>query len=219
LERPQCKLGEQVGFTQVPTDVLADLVLIIAPVRLFWGITRIDRGTKIRLVTIFSASILTTIASLVHAGFLLQGGGLVEILAALLENAVSLMVANLCVIVSACYRLFKAGEDSERSESSSVNTFWKRKTHRHGGNANQTRSSLGVSTLTRLEHMTDIGTYREDYHGDDIPIHIMDSRDLEAGSMHSGAALLPLAPMVLGDSSHSLTADLSLPHTKPGMRL
>ncbi|KDQ16813.1 hypothetical protein BOTBODRAFT_106640 [Botryobasidium botryosum FD-172 SS1] len=206
LERPQCKLGKQVGLTQVPTDVIADIVLVIAPVRLFWRVKRIDRGTKIRLVAIFSASILTTIASLVHVGFLLQGGGLIEILAALLEDAVSLMVANLCVIVSSCYRLLRAGEDSD---SSSVNTFFKAKTHRHCGNANQSHPSRrGPSTLTQLVHITEFGAFRDECcHGDGVPIHDAQLRDLEAGSTHSDVDLLPHTLAAFCDADLSRQTD------------
>lgn len=59
-------------------------MLIAVPVRLFLN-SRLEAGIKMRLVIIFSASILTTVVSLVHAYYLLRVGGAVVLTAAIVE--------------------------------------------------------------------------------------------------------------------------------------
>ena len=73
---PQCPLDKQVAICQLvsacsvcpparplltnpPADILADILLIIAPLRLIWGMSSED-GTRKRLMVIFSTSIVTT---------------------------------------------------------------------------------------------------------------------------------------------------------------
>jgi hypothetical protein len=67
-----------------PADILADIMLIVIPVRLFLN-SQLEVGTKTRLVIIFSASILTTVVSLVHAYYILKVGGPDVLIAALVE--------------------------------------------------------------------------------------------------------------------------------------
>ena len=59
-------------------------MLIVVPVRLFLN-SRLEAGIKMRLVIIFSASILTTTVSLVHAYYLLRVGGPDVLIAAVVE--------------------------------------------------------------------------------------------------------------------------------------
>ena len=65
-------------------DILADLILICVPVRLFLN-SRLEAGLKTRLIIIFSASILTTVVSLVHAYYLLRVGGTDVLISAIVE--------------------------------------------------------------------------------------------------------------------------------------
>ncbi|EIW79582.1 hypothetical protein CONPUDRAFT_106173, partial [Coniophora puteana RWD-64-598 SS2] len=112
---PQCFLGKEVAVAQVITDVLADLFLIIAPVRLVWKV-RLSRPQKIRIIAIFCSASATTIVSLCHAYFLLTVGGLKEIMAGIVEMSVSLIVANLNVIVAVVYRISSDNTDIEKSD-------------------------------------------------------------------------------------------------------
>ncbi|KAF8516780.1 hypothetical protein JB92DRAFT_2810087 [Gautieria morchelliformis] len=110
LSAPQCTLSLQVPVCQLVTDILADLLLITVPVRLFLG-SSLESGMKIRLAAIFSASILTTVVSLVHAVYILKVGGVDELVAAVVEDSVSLIVCNLSVVVTALYRACGLGEN------------------------------------------------------------------------------------------------------------
>ena len=65
-------------------DTFADLVLIVAPLRLLWDI-QLRPALRVRLMAIFSTSIITTIVSLVHAVIVLRIGGLEEAMAAIFE--------------------------------------------------------------------------------------------------------------------------------------
>ncbi|KAH9955898.1 hypothetical protein BC827DRAFT_1085255, partial [Russula dissimulans] len=96
---PQCHLPKQVAICQVVSDVLADLSLILLPIRLIRGIK--DKGLRRRLLFIFSTSIVTTIVSLVHAAYIITRGGIPVIISALVEDCMSLTVANLPVVATA----------------------------------------------------------------------------------------------------------------------
>ncbi|KAG5651518.1 hypothetical protein H0H81_008355 [Sphagnurus paluster] len=88
-------------------DIYADSALIVAPLRLLWnlGVTRAQRN---RLLMVFSSSIVTTVASLIHAYYVLRVGGLDEVFVAIIEICVSLMVCNLAVIVGIVARIIEA---------------------------------------------------------------------------------------------------------------
>ncbi|KAK1217116.1 hypothetical protein PQX77_020233 [Marasmius sp. AFHP31] len=99
---PQCHLTPQVAIFQLVTDILADSFLLYAPVRVFVHIR--DKALRRKLVIIFSTCLITTIVSLVHAAYILTTGGIPVIISALVEDSVSLMVANLVVVVTALLR-------------------------------------------------------------------------------------------------------------------
>ncbi|KAF8138905.1 hypothetical protein EV363DRAFT_1315109 [Boletus edulis] len=104
LPRPQCDLGRNVAIAQIITDVFGDMILILAPFRLIYKV-RLSRAQKIRVLSIFSTSAITTIVSLSHAYYVLKDGGLKEATAALFETSVSLIVANLSVVVAFLFRI------------------------------------------------------------------------------------------------------------------
>ncbi|KAG2087343.1 hypothetical protein BD769DRAFT_1587132, partial [Suillus cothurnatus] len=107
---PQCDLGRGVAIAQIITDVLGDFVLIFAPFCLIYRV-RLSTGQKVRVLSVFSASAITTVVSLAHAYYIFSGGGLKEAMAATVEASMSLIVANLSVVVAFIFRL-KAEEDS-----------------------------------------------------------------------------------------------------------
>lgn len=104
LPAPQCHLGESVGIleliskqyhqywyiTQYPerfvpiADFIADGILVGIPLRLIWHVN-MPRHMRKLLFSIFSASILVTIVSVVHAVYLLGPSGLLEGLTANVE--------------------------------------------------------------------------------------------------------------------------------------
>ncbi|KAF8996401.1 hypothetical protein BDZ89DRAFT_1258385 [Hymenopellis radicata] len=69
---PQCVLNKQVAICQLVSDVVADLVLLIAPLKLLSCIQ--DAGLRRRLMVIFSTCIVTTVVSLTHASYILTFG-------------------------------------------------------------------------------------------------------------------------------------------------
>ncbi|KDR73778.1 hypothetical protein GALMADRAFT_100630 [Galerina marginata CBS 339.88] len=101
---PQCPLGTGVAVAQVITDVLSDAILVFAPLRLVWH-TKLSKPQKIRVTAIFSTTLISTAVSLNHAFFVLRRGGLQEALAAVLQCCVSLVVANLSVIIAFFFRI------------------------------------------------------------------------------------------------------------------
>ncbi|KAG1884276.1 hypothetical protein F4604DRAFT_1676930 [Suillus subluteus] len=107
---PQCDLGRTVAITQMITDVLADFFLILAPFFFLYKV-RLSRAQKVRILSVFSTSAITTIVSLTHAYFIFSGGGTKEVMAAMIEASMSLIVANLSVVVAFIFNL-KAEEES-----------------------------------------------------------------------------------------------------------
>ncbi|KAI5996847.1 hypothetical protein F5J12DRAFT_957417 [Pisolithus orientalis] len=102
--RLQCDLGRDVAIALIITDVLSDTILILAPIRLIYRV-RLTKAEKIRLLSIFSTSSATTIVSLAHAYYVLSDGGLKEVIAAAVEVSVSLIVANLNVVVAFLFHI------------------------------------------------------------------------------------------------------------------
>ncbi|KAG6871993.1 hypothetical protein C0992_009985, partial [Termitomyces sp. T32_za158] len=90
-------------------DIYADSVLIVSPLRLLWNLN-VPRSQRNRIFLVFTASIATTIASLVHAYYVLRVGGLAEVFVAIIEDCVSLLVCNLAVIVGLGSRLVTFGK-------------------------------------------------------------------------------------------------------------
>ncbi|EPQ60159.1 hypothetical protein GLOTRDRAFT_21993, partial [Gloeophyllum trabeum ATCC 11539] len=106
MAKPQCHLGHAVASTELTTDFISDTMLVVVPLKLLWGLSMEHTHLKL-LIAIFSASILTTIVSAIHAYFVLGPSGLLEATTANVEASVSLIVANLAVIVTYLYRLIK----------------------------------------------------------------------------------------------------------------
>ena len=67
-----------------PADVLGDALLIIIPCRLVYKV-RLSRSQKIRIISIFSASAITTVVCLVHAYYLFTQAGITEGVTAVVE--------------------------------------------------------------------------------------------------------------------------------------
>ncbi|EDR01276.1 uncharacterized protein LACBIDRAFT_312140 [Laccaria bicolor S238N-H82] len=108
-----CVMPLRVAIVQLTTDTLSDVILIVAPLRLVWNI-KLSRPQKIRIITIFSSTIAMTIFSLNHACWLIvDGGGLSEALAAVIQNSVSLIVCNFSVIIAFIFQI--AAEDARSS--------------------------------------------------------------------------------------------------------
>ncbi|KAG2040527.1 hypothetical protein BDR03DRAFT_949015 [Suillus americanus] len=119
---PQCDLGRNVAIAQIITDVFGDTILILAPFRLIYKV-RLTRTQKIRILAIFSTSAITTIVSLAHAYYVLSDGGLKEAVAAMVETSVSLIVANLSVVVAFLLSLSAEDETSTPWTVTSIITF------------------------------------------------------------------------------------------------
>jgi len=117
---PQCTLTKQVVICQLVSDVLSDLILIFAPLSLIRDLQ--DVSLRRRLTLIFSTSIITTIVSLVHAALIFQDGQSKIVIAALVENTISLMVCNLPVVTAALFRLRVENDDIKPISSLRFNT-------------------------------------------------------------------------------------------------
>ena len=124
------------------------MALILLPLRLIRGIK--DRRLRWRLVFIFSTSskhaftqtnnnnnnlflfyfcaVVTTIVSLVHAAFIISRGGIPVIISALVEDCMSLTVANLPVVATASWRRIDSSNGSGDDGDGQRWSTWKFKT-------------------------------------------------------------------------------------------
>lgn len=135
-------------------DVTADAILIAAPIKLVWE-ANLHRAQKIRIMSIFATSLCTTTVSLAHAYYVLQGGGPREALAAIVQDSVSLIVANLNVIVA----FFSRISAEEPRAASQQNTNWgtgrseimfRKPDQRTGRSANGDMLTINITTNTVL---------------------------------------------------------------------
>ncbi|KAJ7609063.1 hypothetical protein FB45DRAFT_1039220 [Roridomyces roridus] len=106
---PQCRLPLQVAMSA--TDVIADSILLIAPIPLFRHLA--DKALRRKLTIIFSTCVVTTVVSLVHAAFILRRGGVKVLISALVENSLSLIVANLPIVIARLINLARDEDDSD----------------------------------------------------------------------------------------------------------
>ncbi|KAJ7708700.1 hypothetical protein B0H17DRAFT_362893 [Mycena rosella] len=112
---PQCPLSRQVVILQLLSDVASDTILIVAPLQVLRHLE--DKGLRRRLMIIFSTCVVTTIVSLVHSAMILTGGGPKVLVAAVVEDCISLIVCNIPIVVSASLRTCQS--DPHRSPTSS----------------------------------------------------------------------------------------------------
>jgi hypothetical protein len=133
-------------------DVIADAILILAPIKLVWQ-ANLHRAQKIRITTIFATSLCTTTVSLAHAYYVLQGGGPREALAAIVQDSVSLIVANLNVIVAFFSRI--SAEEPRASSQQSTNwgsgrsdLMFRKPGQRTGRSTNADLVTINVTTDT-----------------------------------------------------------------------
>ncbi|KAJ6485589.1 hypothetical protein C8R45DRAFT_276752 [Mycena sanguinolenta] len=120
---PQCKLTLQVAVCQLVTDIMADTILLLAPVPLFRSLS--DKGLRRKLTLIFSTCVVTTIVSLVHAAFILRNGGIKVVISALVEDCMSLIVANIPVVVTTLVDIVGDTAETRRTRTTPFSTmFW-----------------------------------------------------------------------------------------------
>ncbi|KIJ26794.1 hypothetical protein M422DRAFT_272061 [Sphaerobolus stellatus SS14] len=101
---------------------------------------------KIR-ITVFSTTIATTCVSLNHAFFVLRARGLKEALAAIVQDAVSLIVAYLSVLI---VYLFRIGTE----EPESAPTFGTRSIITFGGSGKKRNPAITTTYITTSGKLT-----------------------------------------------------------------
>ncbi|KAI0827124.1 hypothetical protein BC628DRAFT_1318849 [Trametes gibbosa] len=108
----QCVLGHAVAALELATDFIGDFILVVMPMRLLWRI-KLSFGKKLLLQGIFSASMFTTIISIIHAVYVLGPDRNAEGIWAHVEASTALIVCNLAVLLTWFMRAMGHSEDSE----------------------------------------------------------------------------------------------------------
>ncbi|CAL1708749.1 unnamed protein product [Somion occarium] len=196
---PQCELGEDVAIAQVITVVVSDAILIFAPIKLIWR-TRLPKSTKIRLVSVFASTVAATAVSLYYIYALLRIGGITEEFAATIHDGVSLLVANLSVVIAFAWRLSSPGSSGASDEAAHENT---RPLHHGFGRKEKIPSkSFALSTVTpdtyvdvHVEHIRHIeeGNDSTMWIGDDGQSKKHELTALPGGGLSMGTTVVRLS--------------------------
>jgi len=158
--RPQCELGPKVAIARIITDVLGDALLIIIPCQIVYKV-RLSRSQKIRLISIFSASAITTVVCLVHAYYVFTNSGIKESVTAIVETSVCLIVANLSVVVAFFFRIGTEETTAfSPSELKSVVTFGSQPLRQRARHDPLRSTVVDIETTTVV--LDDFGGVRKD---------------------------------------------------------
>ncbi|KAF7358622.1 hypothetical protein MSAN_01200900 [Mycena sanguinolenta] len=117
---PECGLPRQVAIFQFVADVTSDAILLFAPWPLFRSL--VDKSLARKLTVIFSVSVATTILSIVHANFILVDDDDRMPFSGIVEACLSLIVANIPVIITATIDILGQPEPGVTAEFSTI--FW-----------------------------------------------------------------------------------------------
>ncbi|KAJ7065399.1 hypothetical protein C8F01DRAFT_744462 [Mycena amicta] len=219
---PQCKLSLQVAILQLVTDIIADSILLLAPIPLFRNLS--DKPLRRKLTLIFSTCVVTTIVSLVHAVYILNNGGIKVVISALVEDSLSLIVANIPVLVTS---LFDITGDLDHDNGSTFLQFstmpWfngTTGTHTQNTLSTGTSSDEGAPTTVNLRTLRRYSRSRQS-RGDafegkswkDVDRDV--DVEFDADNARSPTTLLrPSRTVAFADDSASVSSDRSLfpPH-------
>ncbi|EGN92488.1 hypothetical protein SERLA73DRAFT_164020 [Serpula lacrymans var. lacrymans S7.3] len=119
---PSPSLPYPIGYLQISANVFSDIILVIFPLCLLWRV-KLPRNERLVILSIFSSSILTSVASAVHAIYIFpnpafKGETLTNlefrldfglVILSNLKAALSLVICNLLVIVTFLYRIIRKG--------------------------------------------------------------------------------------------------------------
>ncbi|KAG0697014.1 hypothetical protein DFH29DRAFT_175580 [Suillus ampliporus] len=105
-ERIYCVLGSSVAATQLATDFVSDIALVLMPIQLLREI-HLPKDQQILVRTVFSTGIIVSLASIAHVVFVVQTDVYMQSITAQVELALSLIVCNLLVIVTYIYKVFR----------------------------------------------------------------------------------------------------------------
>ncbi|KAF8997832.1 hypothetical protein BDQ17DRAFT_1362679 [Cyathus striatus] len=148
-EIPMCNIKRQIGISQLVADTTIDLILLIAPLRLF--IILHDKWLRNGLTIIFSTCIITTVVSLVHVVYIFLADGTKVVVSGLIENCVSLVVCNIPVILTACLKLREYTSGYLDAKPPSFMIFASRRTgldtHCGGMNPGSTTPDVSANTF------------------------------------------------------------------------
>ncbi|KAF8433039.1 hypothetical protein L210DRAFT_3557429 [Boletus edulis BED1] len=139
-----CVIASSVGLSQLVTDVISDVSLVILPIYLLQG-GKIDRPRRILIYAVFSATLLITVVTILHSVvlFTVQSTGTVVI--GHVKVALSLIVCNLLVIVMFVYRVSRRADLDAAEGPFSLTTV----------ELHHTESAFGKLTMTTRTTITE----------------------------------------------------------------
>ncbi|KAJ7676862.1 hypothetical protein DFH06DRAFT_1034242 [Mycena polygramma] len=144
---PQCELPLQVAVAQLVADLISDSILLFAPWPLFRSLG--SKSLRRKLTLIFSTCVGTTILSFVHAVFILRDNDAMISISGLVEDCISLTIANIPVIITTTIDIVPVGDggDLERSSRSAQFTS----VFRWGSDASLAAESYSTTETSSFE--------------------------------------------------------------------
>ncbi|KAF9222194.1 hypothetical protein BS17DRAFT_195221 [Gyrodon lividus] len=143
----ECRIGMPIAIIEFTTDLVSDIILVAIPVRMLWH-DQLPRNERILILSIFSMSLISCSASVVHVAFLIPTPGFMAAMTAGIEGAMGLMICNLLVLVTYLYRVFRNGVDIE-STCDPTQTI-------KSTLVTSSRTTIATLTTVDLEHFTSI---------------------------------------------------------------
>jgi len=162
LHPPQCDLGQGRAITELCFDIFADVTLVVVPI---WLLSKssMEKAQRMRLLLLFSTSFLITVVSVVQDVIVFIAGGLREIFASMLEDAFSLTICSVPVIVTSVYRISSKGKkdlDVDTPKPLSLVSGTQYPSARRG---NQDASELPPQDLQENPKSRDLSAYRNSF--------------------------------------------------------
>jgi len=148
-----CALGRAVPITQVITTMIADVILIGAPLWILRK-TRLNAAVRFRLISVFSLSIATTMAAIAHAVLVVRLPGAWEAIFASVEVFVTLTVSNASVLIPAVARRFSNNETYTETKNTATRTL--------GGGERKPGGEVTVLSTLRIADMSSNSIQRDD---------------------------------------------------------
>lgn len=112
----QCRVFKSTAVSQLITDIIADLGLVVLPIWLLRE-AKLSWTRRVLIQSAFSASICITVITIIHSVILLNEASSGVLFFGHFKSALSLLICNLLVIITFIYRVCHRGKvDLEQME-------------------------------------------------------------------------------------------------------
>ncbi|KZT53096.1 hypothetical protein CALCODRAFT_557697 [Calocera cornea HHB12733] len=186
LHPPQCDLGQGRAITELCFDIFADITLVVVPIWLL-AKSSMDGVQRLRLLLLFSTSFLITVVSVVQDVIVFLAGGLREIFASMLEDAFSLTICSVPVIVTSMYRVYSKGKRDLDVDTPKPLSLVSGTRYASEKRKNQDALQSAPHDIPVLSNVRDLSAYRSSF---TTPSLIKEEEDTDGSNVHTRPSAL-----------------------------